>query len=177
MANWKIDTNHAFAEFSAKHLGISWVHGSMHNITGTVEFDPEKPEQAKFKGEIDTTTLNSGFEMRDNHLKGADFLNIEEFPKLNFESTETQIHGDHAHVKGKLTIKGVTKEVELEGTFNGIQDKPAEDGSVTTVAAFTLATEIDRRDFDMNWNVNLPGGGLLVGNEIMITVDIEAIRE
>jgi polyisoprenoid-binding protein YceI len=177
MATWKIDTNHAFAEFSAKHLGISWVHGSMTNVTGVVEFDPENPEETKFTGEIDATTLDTKMEMRDNHLKGADFLDVENFPKLNFESIETMIHGEHAHIKGNLTIKGITKEVELEGTFNGIQEKPNQDGSVNIVAAFTLSTQIDRRDYGMNWNVNLPGGGLLVGNEIMITVDIEAIRE
>lgn len=177
MAKWKIDTAHATAEFKVKHLGISWVRGQIYGITGDIEFEEDNLEDSKFNGEIDVNTITTGQEQRDGHLKSADFFDVENFPTINFESKGVLGANDNqAKVKGDLTIHGVTKEVELEVTYHGEQIKPNMDGSTDTVIAFTLETKVDRRDFDLNWNVDIPGGKVMIGNEVEIVVELEAIK-
>lgn len=175
MSKWKIDTDHASATFTVQHLGISWVNGQMHGIVGEIELDPADPEAVKFSGTVDTTTIDTGMAMRDGHLKSGDFLDAEKFPTLKFASKSATKSGDTLKVTGDLTIKDITKEVVLDVIFHGIAQKPT-DAGIIEVAAFSANTEIDRRDFNMNWNVDLPGGKLMVGNEIKINLELEALK-
>jgi polyisoprenoid-binding protein YceI len=180
MSKWQIDTAHATASFKVKHLGLSWVPGQIYGITGNIEFEPGNLAAAKFDAEIDLTTLTTGQPMRDGHLKSADFFDVEKYPKMQFESTSvTKVDDTHFELVGNLTIKSTAKEVKITGEFLGETDKTATDGSgaILRVAAFTLHTSVDRRDFGLNWNIDLPGGKLLVGNEVEITVEVEAIKQ
>lgn len=178
MTNWKIDTAHATATFKVKHLGISWVPGHLTGISGDISFDPENPEASKFTAELDLTTLTTGLEMRDGHLKGADFFDTEKYPKMKFESSSMKKISETDYLlEGNLTIKDVSKQVEIKAEFLGEADKQNMDGTMSHVAAFALKTQIDRRDWGLNWNIDLPGGAVLVGNEVYIEVDFEAIRD
>lgn len=178
MANWKIDTQHATADFRAQHLGIAWVKGIITGITGSIELDPENIEASKFEGTLDATTLNTGQEQRDGHLKSADFLDVENYKEIKFVSKSVEkITETNAKVIGDMTIKDTTKEVELDVTFYGTTEKQNMEGAMETVAAFSILTTIDRYDFGINWNVDLPGGKFLVGKEIKIEVNLEAIKE
>lgn len=180
MSKWKIDPNHGTAEFKVQHLGIAWVLGQIYGITGDIEFDPASPETAKFNAEIDLNTLTTGQEQRDGHLKSADFFDVVNHPQMKFESTKFEKVDDKNYkLTGNLTIKDTTKEVEIAAQFLGETDKPAMDGTdnMLHVAAFSLHTKLDRRDFGLTWNVDLPGGKVLVGNEVEIEVEFEAIKE
>lgn len=178
MATWKIDTTHATGTFKVKHLGISWVPGYITGISGDINFDPANPELAKFNAELDLNTLTTGLSMRDGHLKGADFFDVEKFPTMKFVSTSMKKIDEVDYLlEGNLTIKDVSKEVEIKAEFLGETDKQNMDGTISHVAAFALKTQIDRRDWGLTWNVDLPGGAVLVGNEVYIEVDFEAIRD
>lgn len=177
MAKWKIDPAHATAQFKAKHLGIAWVPGNMYGISGEINFDQNNLSEAKFVAEIDASTLTTGLEQRDMHLKGADFFDVENHPKIKFESSNVESSGENSYlVKGNLTIKGISKEVTLEVVFMGETVKFNQDGTSSTVSSFSTETQIDRRDFGITWNIDLPGGNLLVGNEVVIDVNLEAIK-
>lgn len=178
MANWQIDPTHTTGEFKVQHAGVSWIPGYIRGVVGEIEFDPANPTAAKFSAELDLNTLDTGFGPRDGHLKSPDFFDVAKFPKLKYESASVEaIDATHFKVKGKLTIKDTTKDVELEGEFLGESDKPDMEGGMARVSAFTLKTQLDRRDYGLNWNVEIPGGKLLVGNEVFITVDVEAIKK
>ena len=178
MAKWQIDTAHAFAEFKVKHMGIAWVTGHMFGVTGDIDYDPENPSQAKFNGKLDATTITTGNEMRDGHLKSDDFLDVDKHQFIEFKSTSVKLDGENdSKVKGELTIRGVTKEVELWVTFEGTIQKPNQEGGMDTVAAFMLTTTIDRKDFGLDWNMELPGGNWMVGDNVDIRVDVEAIQQ
>lgn len=177
MSKWKIDPAHATAQFKAKHLGIAWVPGNMYGISGDINFDPNNPSESTFVAEIDASTLTTGLEQRDMHLKGADFFDVENHPKIKFESSSVESSSENTYiVNGNLTIKGITKEVKLDVKFMGETVKFNQDESTSTIISFSTETEIDRRDFGITWNIDLPGGNLLVGNEVIITVNLEAIK-
>src|SRR5262249_53728428 len=115
MATWKFDPAHTSALFSARHMMVTTVRGTFAPPTGTLEFDEAHPENAHVEATIDTTTLNSGVEQRDNHLKSADFLEVDKFPTITFKSTKIEITGDNeGKVTGDLTVHGVTRPVTLD---------------------------------------------------------------
>lgn len=110
MAKWQIDSEHASASFKLMHMGLAWVRGQMYGIKGEVEYDPEQPEASAFRGTLDTTTLTTGHKQRDGHVTSPDFLDVEKYPTISFESTNVgNINNNEAKVLGKLTIKGITK--------------------------------------------------------------------
>lgn len=178
MTKWKIDTAHATAEFKVKHLGIAWVPGTITGISGDISFNTDNLQESNFSAELDLNTISTGLAQRDGHLKSADFFDVEKFPKMTFKSTSVEKKDESNFIiKGNLTIKETTKEVEVMATYHGQTQKPNMDESMSTVAAFTLKSKLDRRDFGLNWNVDLPGGKLLVGNDVEINIELEAIAE
>lgn len=175
MAQWNIDSTHASAEFAARHMMITTVRGGFRNITGTVEFDAANPAAASVEAVIDTTSITStGLQQRDDHLKSADFLDIENFPTITFKSTSVAPYdnGAKAKITGDLTIRGVTRSVVLDTEFLGTGNTPFG----TTVAGFTATTKINREDFGLNWNMALEAGGWLVGKDVSITLDVEVVK-
>jgi polyisoprenoid-binding protein YceI len=177
MNTWTIDAAHSTANFKVQHRGIAWVTGQMVGVKGEINFDEEKIESSSFKGSIETATINTGLEMRDGHLKSDDFFNVEKFPEIKFESNSITKLGEATFaMMGNLTIRDITNEVAWDVAYLGETEKTNEDGSVELVNAFTATTTIDRTDYGLNWNMELPGGNWLVGHDVKIEVNLEATR-
>jgi polyisoprenoid-binding protein YceI len=174
MTQYNFDASHTSAEFSARHMMITTVRGGFRNITGTLNYNPDNPAAASVEAVIDTRTITStGLEQRDNHLKSGDFLDIENYPTITFKSTKVEPNrdGTEAKITGNLTIRGVTRPVTLKAEFLGQENSPFGD----TRAGFTATAKINREDFGLTWNMALESGGWLVGKEISITLDVEAV--
>ncbi|MDQ2681192.1 MAG: YceI family protein [Candidatus Eremiobacteraeota bacterium] len=179
---WTFEPGHSAAEFRARHMMVTWVRGAFKNIRGQLEFDPDSPAQFSVETSIDATTCWTGENARDEHLRSKDFLHCERFPEIHFKSTGTTQIGpfDYA-VTGELTIKGVTRPVTLDVRYLGTWQTPWwEDGAdkgPKARAGFTAHARIDRYDFGVDWNSELVNGGIVVGREIDIIIDVEAIKE
>jgi polyisoprenoid-binding protein YceI len=174
-AEYQIDPAHSGAQFSVKHLMVSNVKGGFSKMAGTVNWDPKKPETSSIAATIEVASVNTQNEQRDGHLKGADFFDTAKFPTMTFKSNKFYKQGNTWKVAGDLTLHGVTKPVVLdlvEGPGAEIKDPW---GMMRTGA--TAKTKINRRDFGLSWNKNLDSGGVMVGEEIDITLDIEATRK
>jgi polyisoprenoid-binding protein YceI len=173
MAKWNFDPAHTSASFAARHMMVTTVRGQFKNITGTLDFDPDKPEATSVEVVIDTASMSStGNEDRDNHLRSPDFLDIEKYPTIRFKSTGVEVKSDtRATLKGDLTIRDVTRPVAIEVEHLGQGQTPFG----TTVAGFEGTTRINREDFGLTWNMALESGGWLVGKEIKIALDGEAV--
>ncbi len=161
---------------------VTWVRGLFKNVSGTLEFDPANPERLSFETRIEAKTLWTGVEQRDAHLRSADFLDVERYPYITYKSTATRLVGEAEYiVEGSLTLRGVTKTVPLEVTYLGQWDTPWwEDGvdkGPKRRAGFAARTRIDRYDFGVNWNDAVARGGVVVGPEIWLDIDAEAVRE
>ncbi len=172
--NWTIDGSHTNATFSVRHLMISNVRGEFQKVSGTVTYDPAKPEASTVKAEIDVASISTREAQRDTHLRSADFFDAENFPKITFESTAFRRGDKHLELVGNLTIRGTTREVVL-----AIEGPTAEQtdpwGNVRVGASAT--TKIKRSDFQMTWNTVLEAGGVVVGDEISIALDVELIKQ
>ena len=168
---WNIDPSHTAVTFSARHLMVSKVRGRFSGVSGAITI-AEDPAASTVEATIDMATISTDDENRDGHLKSNDFLDIENFPTMTFRSTAVRPDGDDYVLVGELTIKGVTKAVELELEFEGVEKDPW--GG--TRVGFSAEGEINRKDFGMEWNVVLETGGLLVGEKIKITLDVEAVK-
>ncbi|HET7550116.1 MAG TPA: YceI family protein [Gemmatimonadaceae bacterium] len=173
---WKLDPAHTTVEFSAKHMMITTVKGSFSDVSGTIEADEAHPDSSSAEASIDAASIDTRSEQRDAHLRSADFLDVENNPVISFRSKQVRgaagKAGDSFQVTGDLTIRGVTREVTLDTTYEGkIRDMEGKER-----AGFSATTTIDRRDFGLVWNQALETGGLLVGNEITITIEAEAVE-
>jgi polyisoprenoid-binding protein YceI len=179
---WFFEPGHTAAEFRARHMMVTWVRGSFKNVNGTLEFDPAHPAQLSTEVVIDTSSCWTGEETRDNHLRSPDFLSCENFPQIRFRSTgATEVGPVDFRVDGDLTIRDVTRPVTLDVRFLGTWQTPWwEDGvdkGPKTRAGFTARTRINRYDFGVNWNGTLPDGGIVVGLEVDIVIDAEAVLQ
>jgi polyisoprenoid-binding protein YceI len=179
---WFLEPGHSAAEFRARHMMVTWVRGSFKNVHGRLDFDPDHPEQLAVEATIDAATCWTGEPTRDAHLKSEDFLNCERYPEIHFQSTGIALVGpDDYQLRGDLTIRGITRPVVLTARFNGTWETPWwEDGvdkGPKLRAGFSAQTSIDRYDFGVNWNGDLPHGGLVVSRNVDIIIDAEAIRE
>lgn len=166
---WEIDRAHSAASFAVKHFGVSTVRGSFTNITGTVIIDDKNLANSSVDVTIDATTVNTQNERRDNHLKSADFFEVEKFPTITFKSRKVEAAGaGRARVIGDLTMKGVTKEVvlDVEGPT------PAFNTGRGIKRGATASTRLNRRDFGLVWG-NIIEGTAVVGDEIQVTIDLE----
>lgn len=174
MATWNIDPTHSSADFTVRHMMVSNVRGGFDVVGGQITFDPENPANASVDVTIDVSTINTGVEDRDNHLRSADFFDVETYPTLTFKSTDVTLTGDDtANVTGDLTIRDVTRSVVLQVEFLGSGQSPFGD----TRAGFEGTANINREDFGLTWNQALETGGVLVGKDIKISLDVQGIRE
>jgi polyisoprenoid-binding protein YceI len=170
---WEIDPSHSSVNFSARHLMVSKVRGRFSSFHGTIVV-PADPLQSTVNVVIDTASIDTRDDNRDTHLKSADFADVEKYPTITFVSTGVSgLHGETFTLSGNLTIKEVTNLVELEVEFNGVQQDPW--GG--TRAGFDAKTEFSRKDFGLEWNVALDGGGVLVGDKVTIELEIEAVKK
>jgi polyisoprenoid-binding protein YceI len=174
MAKWRFEPGHTAAEFSVRHMMVTYVRGHFKNIHGTLEFDPEHPEKGSVEVTITAAELWSGEPDRDAHLRNADFLDVEHHPKITFKSTSIEPTARHEYkVTGKLAIRGFIRPVTLDVRYMGTARSPLDD----TRAGFTAATKLNRHDFGVSWNSDMKDGGVVVGDDVLITIDAEAILE
>jgi polyisoprenoid-binding protein YceI len=171
---WEIDPAHSNAQFSVRHLMISNVRGEFTGISGRILFDPQKPETLSAEAAIDVSTINTREHDRDNHLKSPDFFHVEEYPTITFKSKRAERSSGGLKVTGDLTIHGETREVTLE--VEGPTPPTKDPWGFTRVGA-SATTKINRKDFGLTWNQALETGGVLVGDEIKITVDVELVAQ
>ena len=170
-ANYKVDADHTTVGFRIRHL-FSHVEGRFDRFEGTIAFDKGNPEATKVQGSIDVSGINTNVAERDKHLRSKDFFDVEAHPKIIFVSTQVSAV-DKAKLTGKLhgdlTIRGVTKPVVLDVSFGGEGTDPWGNRK----AGFSAQTTINRKDFGLNWNEVLETGGVLVGEEVQIRIDVE----
>lgn len=167
-----IDPAHSNVAFSIGHLMISKIGGRFGDVSGTIEMNKDDASLSSVNATIGTDSFHTGHADRDGHIKSADFLNVEEFPTMTFKSTSVTGNGKNGTVTGDLTIRGVTKSVVLSVTYNGDAKSPYD----YIGSGFRATTTVDRRDFGLDWNAPLETGGVFLGNEVDITIDIEAIH-
>lgn len=171
---WKIDLSHSQIQFTVRHMMISNVRGRFENFSGTVDFDENDPTRSTIDMQIEAASVNTRDTNRDNHLKSPDFLNAEQYPYLTFKSKRVEkVDDSHGRIVGDLTIRDVTNEVVLDVEYNGQSKSPW--GTIS--AGASAHTKIDRTAWGLGWNAPLETGGLLVGNDIKIDIDIEIIKE
>jgi polyisoprenoid-binding protein YceI len=168
---WTIDPAHSSADFVARHLVVSKVKGGFSDFTGVITVDPADPLASSVETTIQVASIDTRDEQRDAHLRSADFFDAEQFPTITFRSTRLSEDGGDYVVEGDLTIKGVTKPVTLTLEYNGTSPDPW--GGVR--AGFSAETEVNRRDFGLNFDAKLDTGGALVGEKIKIHLEIEAV--
>jgi polyisoprenoid-binding protein YceI len=174
-ATWEADPAHSQVGFAIRHMMIATVRGTFNAFTATATGDPAKPADATIVATIQAASIDTGNEKRDGHLKTADFLDVEKYPTITFKSKKIEVAGaGKAKVTGDLTLHGVTKEVVLavEGPTQVIKDPMG-----NTKAGAHATTRINRKDFGIVWNKSLDGGGLMVGDEIDVTIDVEAVKK
>lgn len=168
---YDIDSSHSQVGFRIKHL-VGKVPGRFTKFSGTIEYTPGKPKTWKVDATIDPSTINTDNDKRDGHLKSPDFFDVAKFPEMTFKSTEvSSVKGDTAKLHGELTLHGVTRHVVLDLEIGGTTKDPW--GNTRT--GFTATGTINRKDFGLVWNKTLDAGGLMLGEEVAITLDIESV--
>jgi polyisoprenoid-binding protein YceI len=171
---WNIDPAHSSAEFKVKHMMIANVKGYFTKVSGVLVRDESDPKKDRVEATIEAASIQTRDEQRDAHLKSADFFHVEKFPTLHFKSTEVSVVGEgELSVEGELTIHGVTKKVRfaVEGPT-----PPAKDPWGNTRIGLSATTKINRKDFDLTWNAALETGGILVGDDVTITMDAQFVK-
>jgi polyisoprenoid-binding protein YceI len=167
---WVLDPSHTSAKFSARHMMITNVNGTFDRVTGSVDFNEAEPEKTVVDVKIDASSINTKDEKRDGHLTSPDFLNVAEFPTIEFKSTKVERTGEtSAKLHGDLTIRSVTKPVTLDVEFLGKAKAPWGVWS----AGFEANGKINREDWGLTWNVPLETGGWLVGKEVKLHIEAE----
>lgn len=182
MAKWNFEPGHTAAEFRVRHMMVTWVRGHFKNIRGWIEFDPDRPCDGSAEAVIDANELWTGEPARDAHLKSADFLDVANHPRITFRSKRVEQPGaSHYKLTGDLTIRGITRLVTLDVHYHGQWQTPFWENGVdkgpVTRAGFSATTRIDRHDFKVSWSSPLDRGGLIVGNDVFIEIDVEALKE
>jgi len=174
ITTWNIDPAHAMAEFKVKHMMIANVKGHFAKITGALSFDDSGLANSTLEATIDAASIETRDAQRDAHLKSADFLDVANFPTLSFKSTSISLVRDgELAVEGSLTIHGVTRNVTF--TVEG-PTPPTKDPWGNTRIAASATTKINRKDFGLSWNAALETGGILVGEDVTITLDVEFVK-
>lgn len=170
---YTIDPSHSSVTFSARHLMVSKVRGRIGVTGGTITVGDE-PVRSTVEATIDATSVESGDAKRDEHLRSADFFDAAQYPEITFRSTRVVDKGDgEFELEGNLTVRDVTRPVVLQGEFLGVEPSPWGD----TRVGFSAETELNRHDFGLTWNVTLETGGVLVGDKVKLTIDVEAILQ
>jgi polyisoprenoid-binding protein YceI len=173
---WNVDPSHSTIEFTAKHMMITTVKGRLVDARGTLTIDEANPDRSVVTVEFDAASLDTRSEQRDQHLRSADFLDVENYPTITFRSRRVEgarsAEGKAFKVVGDLTVHGVTKEVTLDAVYEGAGTDPWGGSRVS----FSATSKIDRREFGLVWNAALETGGVLVSNDIRINIDVQAVR-
>jgi polyisoprenoid-binding protein YceI len=174
VASWKIDSAHSAANFSVRHMMVSTVRGTFGKLTGTVQFDPKDLTKTVVETTIDVTTVNTNEPKRDAHLKSPDFFDVEKFPTMTFKSKSVKpVSPGKLKMTGDLTIHGTTREVtwDVEGP------SPELNTGRAIKSGASATTKISRKDFGIVWNRAIEAGGVAVGDEVSITVDVELDKQ
>lgn len=172
MARWDLDPDHSIIEFRVAHMVVSKTAGRFMDYSGVVEMDVEAQQFKTIEATINTASVNTNQEKRDAHLRNADFFDVEKYPAMTYKMKSYKKTGEGYTALGDLTLHGVTKEITLAGTFNGVSKDPWGN----TRAGFTADGKVNRKDFGMVWNKTLDTGGFVVGDEVNIRLDIECIK-
>ena len=173
-ATYTIDPEHTQVSFKVKHLGISYVRGLFTKLEGSIEYDPANVASSKTMATIQAASIDTDNKKRDDHLRSADFLNAAKYPKLSFVSKEVKnVKEDSFTVVGDLTLHGITKSIELDVEVGGMAKDPWGNERV----AFSSETELNRKDFGLAWSKLLESGGLVVGDEVKIAIEVEGIKQ
>lgn len=171
---WQIDPVHSFVNFSVRHMMVSTARGHFSKFSGTIDLDEANPTATKVDVTIDVSSIDTNDGNRDGHLKSPDFFDVEKFPTITFKSTGVEsVNGSTAKLKGDLTIKGVTKSVVLDVEYSGQAKNPWG----ATVAGFAGQTKLNREDFGLTWNAALETGGIMLGKDVKIELELEAVKQ
>ncbi len=174
ITTWNVDPTHAEIGFAVRHLMLATVRGRFGAVTGTVQVDEDNPANSKIDVTVDVNSIDTRQEMRDNHLRSADFFDVANHPSLHFVSK--RVHGDiegDFKVVGDLTIRGNTHEVTLDVTLQGRGKDPWGNER----AGFEAKGKLNRKEFGLHWNQALETGGVAVGDEVKIAIDVELVRQ
>ena len=171
--NWQFDAGHTHIGFTGRHMMVATVRGQFEKFSGTVEFDEHDLTRSKADIQIEAASVNTHNVQRDEHLRSADFFDVEQYPAITFKSKRVVMQDEHhGQLIGDLTIRNITREVVLEGEYAGVHQTPWD----TYSAGFSLRGKVNRREWDLNWNMMLPGGGLLASDEITLLIDLELTK-
>jgi Uncharacterized conserved protein len=172
--NWQIDTAHSSANFTIKHMMIAKVHGGFEKLSGSLVLDASDITKSSIEASIDAASINTREPQRDTHLKSADFFDVEKYPTLNFKSKKVERDGDDLKVTGDLTIHGITKETvfAVEGPTEEMKDPY---GNIKI--GISATAKIKRKDFGLTWNAALEAGGVLVGDDVTISLDVQFAKK
>ena len=174
---WAIDPAHTLVQFSAKHMMITTVKGGFSEVTGSIVASEDSPDRSTVEVEIGAASIDTRVGQRDDHLRSADFLEVERFPKITFRSRRVEgAHarpGDEFKLVGDLTIKDVTREITLDVTYEGRGKDPWGGERVS----FSASGKIDRREFGLTWNQALEAGGVLVSNDVRLSLEVQASKQ
>ena len=172
--SWQIDKAHSDISFSVRHMMISTVRGRFEDFDGTFEINETNPTQSKVEIVVQAASINTKEEQRDGHLKSPDFLDVAQYPTLTFKSSRIEkVDEHHFNLIGNLTIKDVSKQVTLPVEYAGQAKSPW--GTIS--AGFTASTKINRKDWNLTWNQALETGGVLVGDDITINIELELVKQ
>ena len=170
---WKIDPSHTLIEFGVRHLMITTVKGRFGGVEGVITGDPSDWTTASVDVTIDAASVDTRNQDRDNHLRSADFFDVEKYPHITFKSTKVTKTGENTYdIEGDLTIRGVTKPVTLKATYLGSAKDPWGNEKI----GFNATTKVNRKDFGLTWNAPLEAGGFLVGDEVNIELEVQAVK-
>ena len=170
MSKWIVDPDHSVAAFSIRHMMIADVHGQFNKIAGTIYFDPAHISDSKVEVTFDASSIVTGIEKRDEHLKSADFLDTAKHPVISFKSSRIEAaNGNRARVIGDITLHGVTKQVNLEAEFFGPVKDPFGGG---LTMGFSTSALLNREDYGIVWNQPMEDNGIMVGREIRLIINL-----
>ncbi len=171
---WTLDKAHSAVDFSVKHMMISNVRGTFKKFDVAVDFSEDSPQDGNVDVSIDASSIETQEERRDNHLRSADFFEVEKYPRITFVSNHIEPKGkDRYDVFGQLTIKGISLPVTLDTEISGY----GKDHTGHRKVGINAKTEINRKDFGLNWNMALEAGGVLVGDRIKISIEAELVKQ
>lgn len=175
VTTWTIDPAHSEVEFAVKHMMITTVKGWFEDVKGTITTNEEDPSQSRVDVTIGTQSVSTRAKDRDAHLRSADFFEVEKYPQITFRSKRIEgaadREGESFKVIGDLTIRGVTREVVLDATYEGRGHALGSER-----VSFSATTKVDRREFGLKWNQALEAGGVLVGNEVKVSISVQAVK-
>jgi polyisoprenoid-binding protein YceI len=182
MATWVFEPGHTAAEFSVRHMMVCWVRGHFKDVHGSLQFDPDNPSELAIEATIQANKLWTGEPQRDDHLRSGDFLDAAQHATITFKSTKSECVGASDYkLSGPLTIRGISRPVVLDMHYLGKWRTPywtdSGDAGPVTRVGFVGEARINRQDFHVSWNGQLENGGAIVGDEVIIKVDVEALRE